>query len=271
MARGATTERELTWHGQSFLQALSRDGRLVLFNEWGNPGPHTVASWVRGVDGSPAVPLIDGLAFAFSPDGAWATNAPHPDSDRLRIVPTGAGAMRELPRGEVERVRRASFLADSVLFAGLADGGEWLYLQALDGGTPRRVMSLDPSADWSIDPDGSRVLISGPDGGTEVLSLTGGGRTGVGGLAAGDAVVGWSADSKFLFVSRREAPMLSSPVQVDRVELATGESTPWRRIGPTDRAGLFSHGKIVVALDGDAYAYSYWRRLSVLHLVDGLE
>src|SRR5262249_44333692 len=55
------TERDLSWLNYSYVRDISRDGRLVLFEE-----QHTGRTFVRNVDGSPAVEIGAGYAIALS-------------------------------------------------------------------------------------------------------------------------------------------------------------------------------------------------------------
>jgi hypothetical protein len=61
------------------------------------------------------------------------------------------------------------------------------------------------------------------------------------------------------------------PIRVYRYEVATGRKELWRELMPADAAGLNTISRVVITADGKAYAYSYFRVLSYLQLVDGLK
>jgi hypothetical protein len=87
------------------------------------------------------------------------------------------------------------------------------------------------------------------------------------GLSASDQPLQWTAEGRALFV-RRAGPVL--PVNVDRLDLVTGERSPWRALGPADPAGVGHIGDVAIASDGASYAYNCQRTLSELYLAEGL-
>ena len=74
------------------------------------------------------------------------------------------------------------------------------------------------------------------------------------------------ADDKSLLVRNR-----SLPVQVTRVDIATGHREPWKEVAPADPAGVQSIPSLRFSADGKSYAYSTFRVLSDLYVVDGLK
>ncbi len=60
------------------------------------------------------------------------------------------------------------------------------------------------------------------------------------------------------------------PAIVSRLDALTGQRTPWRDLSPPDAVGVRTVGDIIGTPDGKAYAYSYYRRLSELFVVEGL-
>ncbi len=59
--------------------------------------------------------------------------------------------------------------------------------------------------------------------------------------------------------------------RLERVSLATGERTFWRSLAPPDRTGVFYLGPPALSADGRAMAYSYYRHITDLYVVEGLE
>jgi hypothetical protein len=60
------------------------------------------------------------------------------------------------------------------------------------------------------------------------------------------------------------------PGRILRIDLTTGERTPWRELTPLDPAGVASVDRVCLSADGEAYAYSYRRVTSSLGLATGL-
>jgi len=61
------------------------------------------------------------------------------------------------------------------------------------------------------------------------------------------------------------------PVQITRVDIASGRRELFKEIAPADPAGVISIPGIRFSKDGKSYAYSVGRVLSDLHVVDGLK
>jgi hypothetical protein len=61
------------------------------------------------------------------------------------------------------------------------------------------------------------------------------------------------------------------PLEITRVDLASGKRDPFKEIVPADPAGAQSIPFIKFSADGKSYAYSIGRQLSDLYAVDGLK
>ena len=57
---------------------------------------------------------------------------------------------------------------------------------------------------------------------------------------------------------------------VTRLNIDSGQRTPWKVLLPADRAGVVRVLGLQIGPDEKSYAYSYDRVLSELHLVAGL-
>jgi hypothetical protein len=106
---GQDRERDLSWFDFSIATDLSRDGRMVLFNELGEMGGALSPAFLRGTDGSPAVRLSEGLCGAFSHDmlRVICANA----EGQLVEVPTRVGEPRLLTHDSISHTTVA-WLAD---------------------------------------------------------------------------------------------------------------------------------------------------------------
>ena len=81
---------------------------------------------------------------------------------------------------------------------------------------------------------------------------------------AGDQPLAFSDDGGALFVS---APGV--PIEIERLDLASGRRVPWKTIAPSDAAGL----RIVaptITPDGKHWALSTSRLLTDLYVIGGL-
>src|SRR5262249_6441961 len=228
----------------------------------------------RKTDGSPAVRVGDGSAFALSPDNRWALAVFHSsDNHQLGLLPVGAGQSRLLPRDNVRYQLGGVFLPDGkgVLVVGSEPGkGMRLFSRSLEGGAPRAVMPADVRAAFtglSVSPDGKSATVVTGDGTPVIVDLESGQSRPIPGLAAGEVPIQWSADGGAVFVARLQR----LPAKIFRLDLATGARAPWKEITPSDPAGVFGIDPIRLTPDGKAYVYSYRRLLSDLYLMEGLK
>jgi len=88
-------------------------------------------------------------------------------------------------------------------------------------------------------------------------------------LQPDDNPLQWTADGRFLFV-RRGGPSGPVPVEVDRIDVATGARTPWLKLAPRDQVGLLRVHPVHLVAGGGGYCYSYLRQRSDIYLVEGL-
>jgi hypothetical protein len=137
------------------------------------------------------------------------------------------------------------------------------YLTKMSGGAPTPVTPAGVSS-GSPARDGRSILTRSADDTLQVVDLaTGSARTVTGGLRKFEKVVGWSRDSRSVFVLGSNAV----PASIERLDLATGARTRVRELMPSDRSG------VMMVLPGrvydDAYAYTYWRQVNRPVVVTG--
>jgi hypothetical protein len=87
------------------------------------------------------------------------------------------------------------------------------------------------------------------------------------GIEEGEIPIQWRGDGHALYVYRPSR----LPIEILEVDLATGRRRTARQIVLADATVV--HGNVVVAITRDArsYAYSFYRQLNELYLVEGLE
>ncbi len=270
---GEAHERDLSWLDATELDDISFDGRTALLTEFGEGGGIGRSSvYLRRVDGSPAIRLGDGQAFALSPNGDRALALRRGSPPELVVWPTGPGEPIVLKNANIVDYMWADWLPDGrqILFAAAENGHEpRCYVQSLDGGPPRAITPEGTTllvGQKVVSPDGHTAAVIGRDGRASLYPVAGGEPRAIPGLQPGDVPIGWSADERSLYVFRKGE---STPA-VYLVNLATGENQVWRDITPADRVGLVNIWGVRVGPDDRAYYYSYMRNLSDLYLLDGL-
>jgi Tol biopolymer transport system component len=272
LLEGETIERDLSWLDWSTPRDLSEDGkRLLIAESGGEGGGATYVSYLRKTDGSPAVRLTEGIAYELSPDGKWVIAAVSRNPPvQLSLVPTGAGEPRSLTNDAIHHAN-AGWFPDGkrFLFEGIEPGHRGrLYVQHVAGGTPTAITPEGVSFRRnSISPDGKFVTGIDADRRVWIYPADGGEAHLVPGLTAGDLPIRWGADSRSLYVYRRE----ELPAKVYRIDVETGRKELWKELMPYDKAGIEYIPAILLTPDGKSYVYSYYRSLSDLYLVEGLK
>jgi eukaryotic-like serine/threonine-protein kinase len=267
LAAGATRERDLSWLDWSVPVDLSSDGNTVLFVEEGAQGGSTYTVAVRDMRGSPPVPLGEGSAVGFSPDGKWAAATTVGDT-QLLLLPTGVGTTKRIERGDIQQYGYGvRWLPDRkrIVFSGNQAGHQMrCFIQDIDGAKPRPV-TPEGVHPCQVSPDGK--LIAGRNlagNGGRLYATDGGESRPIPGLLPGE-VFAWTSDPKFMYVQSKQIP-----IRIYRLDIVTGQRQLFEEVSPSVVTALFLT-QLVLSTDGRAYVYGYERVLSELYLVKGLK
>jgi hypothetical protein len=275
LARGDDREHELGRLDMSRVAGMSEDGHAVLFREFGEGGDAGSSIFLRRTDAAAAINVGKGDAMGLSPDGRWVLALRRGSPNALVMIPTGPGAAKTIPLGDVDP-ERAWLLPEDLGFAvmtGTGDGKATILLVGpngitADGGHNVRTLATGGHPISAISPNGDRFAFVEPDGHVKTVGALDREARAIpeARIEQDESVAQWSADDRFLYVVREEAP-----AQVDRLEIATGKRTPWKRLMPEDAAGIISIAQVRISRDGEAYAYGYLRVLaSDLYLIEGV-
>jgi len=272
---GESQERDLSWLDWSFPQALSPDGKWLLFEEQAaGAGNEFYSMHLRRTDGSPAIRIGEGLARDLSSDGKWILAVQDKPSRHLALLPVGAGEARVIPGTEIARNFGLALVpgGKAVVFAGEEPGkGRRMYLVDIESGNRRPVTPEGLEATNSrVSPDGRWLALDDSVGGFRVVPLDEGGEARTYALpqgATGQAYpLNFTPDGKSLYVLARRG----ASGELYRVELSTGKWTLWKQLVSSEKLGILDYGPALVTPDGKAYVYSYRQMLSTLFLVTGV-
>ena len=261
-------ERDLSLFDYSVADAISLDGRSVVFSDdTAASGPY-YSVCLRKTDGSPAIRLGEGNALDLSPDGTSVLAAVFTTPPRLMLYPTGAGEPRNISFPRFESYDTGEFFhgGERILFCGVRAGeSSRCYVAETKGGEPRPVT-----------PQGTRAGVISPDersvaavhaGGYAIYPVDGGPPRSLPEVAPEEQVIDWSADGRCLLLFG----MTRVPTRVERLDLATGKRTLLREVGPADRAGVAVVSPVLLSADEKSYAYSAMRQAGYLFTVDGVK
>ncbi|HKD16402.1 MAG TPA: hypothetical protein VKG23_00945, partial [Thermoanaerobaculia bacterium] len=270
LAPGETRERNLSWLDWSYPTGLSKDARELLFEEQ-NRGPD-YALYIRKTDGSDAVRLGTGRAFALSPDGHWALGAATSNPEhQLLLIPTGPGEIRKLVNTNLTYYSSANFFPDGrrlLVQASEPGHGNRMYIQDLDG--PPRPIAPEGLGfgRWNaISPDGKHIAVLTAERRIALFVIESRQTVPIRGTEPDESPIGWTADGRSLYVG----PTSGVPAQIHLVNLETGQRTLWKTLDAPDPAGILRMSPYFIAEDGQSYVYSYRREVGDLFLVEGLK
>jgi hypothetical protein len=193
----------------------------------------------------------------------------------MTIVPTGAGDSRMVPVPGIESIGGAQWLPDGahvVLWANEPAQAFRGWVIGTNGEGRRPITPPDVMApaftnsNKALAPDGRSVLVANLDGKWSLYPVDGGPPQPVAHLKADDQVVQWADTPRTVYVRKRG----SLPLRIARVNLDTGQREPWHDLMPGDPAGVADVNSVIIASDGRHYAYSSFRLLTELYLLEGV-
>ena len=263
-------ERDLSWLNWTLATDLSEDGKSLLLEE---EGGEAYMVGLRPTDGSPIVRLSPGAAGGLSYDGKWALVIPEPGKGDV-VLPTGPGQPIPLPATNLRWLPSVSWFPDGkrILSVGVEPGHRpRLYVREIPSGPPRPVTPEGftwQSVSRAVSPDNRLALATRQDdNSTWILPIDGGEPRRVEQIdPRRERPMRWTEDGRGLYI--REWKVL--PFQIFRLDLASGTRTPWKRITASDPAGAEDTPRVRLSADGKTCAYTLFRKLSALYVVDGL-
>ncbi|MEO8726421.1 MAG: protein kinase [Acidobacteriaceae bacterium] len=260
---GHPEEQDLAWFDWTTTFLFSNDGKQLLLSDSGSHGGVNYSTFLRNVDGSPAVRLGDGGGLALSPDGQWAISYLPQAPAQLLLLPTGAGEARQLTHSKLDH-GRAGWFPDGKRIVFTDESRT--YLLDLNGNetalTPEGIVGV------LVTPDGQSVLVKTRAGKYELYPVAGGEPKPLEWLRENDAPIRFSGDGRSLFVVASEKG--SSDIILSRVEFADGKRTLLRHVQQPQNAYSGRILGVDVTPDGTGYAYGYAQTRSALYVVSGL-
>ena len=264
---GDKVERDLSWLDLSSVMDMSADGKLLLLTEQSEAVGSDNVLVLRKMDGSAPIRLGQGVGI-ISPDSTRVASLVFGSKDAVKVLPIGAGEGVTLPTEGMEPGGVAWF-HDSrrLLFTGIVSGQppRFFVIDSMAGS--KQPIALDGAAFVvDVSPDSRRALAYRTDGSWALYPLGGGTPVPIPGVGPTDTYLRFVDDRTLFVVANGQMP-----IQVYRLDLATGEKKLFRSFEPSDKAGVSYVRNVVLSDDGSAYAYQYRRWLSTLFVATGLK
>jgi Tol biopolymer transport system component len=154
-----------------------------------------------------------------------------------------------------------------LLLANQTGKGEGVFVTDVNGATPKLISPGD--APWgAVAPDGKSFVQGQHKGGTVVIhSLSDDSSRPLPGVQPGEGTIGWSADSKNVFVQVTTA----TGINIYKVDVTSGRRELWQTITPKNAVGL--RPMVIpssITPDGRWMAYAYRTQLGQLYRSDTL-
>jgi hypothetical protein len=198
-----------------------------------------------------------------------ATNFADGAASRIVLLPLAAGEARPLPAHGIQNHEMGTFLPDGqhVVFIGREAGhGNRLFRQPISGGPPTPISGEGVGLSAVVaSPNGAYVAANLQDG-PWLFPVAGGEPRPVPGAGRGDLAAGWTRDSCCVYVRG-----MTREVTLRQVNIATGVAQRVATVRPPDVSGVLFIGPMVISPDESTAAFSYFRSLSSLYLVTGLQ
>ncbi len=264
---GEKSEKNLSWFDWSLLADISPDGKTLIFDESGEAVGARYGSFLRKTDRSPAVRLGDGAFSSLSPDGKWVASLDLGSPIQIQLLPTGAGQSRKLTNDALQHtgVRWVPDGSGLIFVAAEPNHPPRTYWMDLNG--KNRPLTPEGTVGFDVTPDSKYVLAVDAQDKRWLYPLAGGDRKPFPiNLDSNDRLVKFEPDGKSVLIKEHGVP-----AKIFRVFLDTGRREEIREITPPDPAGVLAVLDVHFGADDKTYAYSYFRVLSDLWVVDGLK
>ncbi len=266
------TERDVSIYDSTFGSAFSADGRQLVMIESGEAGGENYSTYVRGIDGSPAIRVGPGAGLDISPDGRTIVSLPPRQPDRLLLLPVGPGVVRTLSDPRIEAYEWAGFRDDDTLvFSARAKGAakHALYRQDFDAPEATLVSAGFSSIDRESALTADRRFIFGfcdETKGITCLQPTDGGAPREVKILDDMLPVWWHPSGTKVYARGYDQP----PLLIEEVDLERQTKRPFLVLAAADPAGIGFLSNPIGSPSTGRYAYTYTRRLSELFVATGL-
>jgi hypothetical protein len=258
--------RDFTWMDWAYGMRFSADGKQILFGDQ-DSGP-LYGTFLRNLDGSPAVRLGDGDPMDISPDGNLVISRLPVAPDQIELLPTGTGEPRQLTHSKMN-FQSARWLTNAEIVANANEAGHPVrsFLVDLQGNI--KPLTAEGVRALVLTPDGKQMLVTGPGANSfRLMAVDGGGASEpVAGLLPDDIPLDFKSNASALYVGRR---ISATKVEIWQIDRPSGKRTLLHAIAAPGIPAITNGLAASVSRDGKSYAFEYHPAMSTEYLVDGL-
>jgi eukaryotic-like serine/threonine-protein kinase len=268
--------QELTSFAHPYLAAITNDGSTILMNGFDVGTTSNYRLYLQRADGSAPLQIGEGAGSAFSADGKWAAAIDPVHPEKVNIIPTGVGDARTIQAPPGRHYEGVGFLPDNehVLVTTNATGqSRESTVQGIADGSVRVIGNAGRSVPYYFDslnpgpsPDGRFCIETDGKGKFWLQPLDGSAAHEITGVGPDEMILNWHNDSNNVFVVHSTG----TDVDINTLNLATGERKPWTHFSPADKAATFGTITVVITVDGSRFAVMIHRLYSNLFLASGL-
>jgi serine/threonine protein kinase len=255
--------------GITDLGCISADGQQLVTSRFQGTDYQV---YLRDTKGFAPTMLGEGFGSGMTPDGRMVAATRTGAINKLILYPVGPGEQRTIDLGDLNST--ASAIENGVTFS---SDGRFALLSAYNPEKEVRdyLVELRTGSMRPVTPAGSRGGKLSPDG-TKVVTLNlatqkpilvdvaFGKISDIPGIDNQDAVIGWSSDSRSIFVWDQELP-----ARLFAIDVATGRRQFVQSVEPNATVGSM-YARLVASSDGKTIAYRLRRGLYAVYLADGL-
>jgi dipeptidyl aminopeptidase/acylaminoacyl peptidase len=244
---------------------FSADSKSILFGD--QHSGDSYGTFLRNLDGSPAVRLGDGDPMDISPDNKWAISRLPSKPNQILLLPTGTGESRQLTHSNVSHLYGRWLPDERIVSDGNEPGHpERTYLIDMNGNekplTPEGIVTR------AVTTDGKNLIVSNLDSTQfQLFPVDGGQPRPLPQLQKGDAPQDFTPDDKAVLLRRSGK---DAAIEIWKLELATGKRTLLHSLSPPGARAVARGLNVVSSRDEKNYAYTYHPALSTEYLVQGI-
>jgi dipeptidyl aminopeptidase/acylaminoacyl peptidase len=244
---------------------FSADSKSILFGD--QHSGDSYGTFLRNLDGSPAVRLGDGDPMDLSADNKWAISRLPSKPSQILLLPTGTGESRQLTHSNISHLYGRWLPDGRIVCVGNETGHpERTYLVDMNGNekplTPEAIVA------HAVTTDGKNLIVSNLDSTQfQLFPVDGGQPRPLSQLQKGDTPQDFTADDKAILLRRSGK---DAAIEIWRLELATGKRTLLHSLSAPGARAVTRGLNVVSSRDEKSYAYTYHPALSTEYLVQGI-